>query len=94
MNGSKPVGTSLEMPDLEMPGLKMPGLEMSRVEIATSQPEPLPVDSERGFEPALARARTVMQRLGLNDPSQQMGTRWPIGCVAVEITQRCNLDCT
>ncbi|MEM7253700.1 MAG: radical SAM protein, partial [Pseudomonadota bacterium] len=64
------------------------------VEIATSQPEPLPVDSERGFEPALARARTVMQRLGLNDRSQQMGTRWPIGCVAVEITQRCNLDCT
>ena len=26
--------------------------------------------------------------------SQQMGSRWPIGCVALEITQRCNLDCT
>jgi hypothetical protein len=23
-----------------------------------------------------------------------MGRRWPIGCVALEITQRCNLDCT
>ena len=26
--------------------------------------------------------------------SQFMGRRWPIGCVALEITQRCNLDCT
>ncbi len=23
-----------------------------------------------------------------------MGSRWPIACVALEITQRCNLDCT
>jgi MoaA/NifB/PqqE/SkfB family radical SAM enzyme len=23
-----------------------------------------------------------------------MGRRWSIGCVALEITQRCNLDCT
>lgn len=23
-----------------------------------------------------------------------MGSRWPIGCVALEVTQRCNLDCT
>jgi hypothetical protein len=23
-----------------------------------------------------------------------MGRRWPVGCVALEITQRCNLDCT
>jgi 7,8-dihydro-6-hydroxymethylpterin dimethyltransferase len=28
------------------------------------------------------------------DASQSMGRRWPIGCVALEITQRCNLDCT
>jgi tetraether lipid synthase len=26
--------------------------------------------------------------------AQQMGRRWAIGCVALEITQRCNLDCT
>jgi 7,8-dihydro-6-hydroxymethylpterin dimethyltransferase len=27
-------------------------------------------------------------------PAQLMGRRWSIGCVALEITQRCNLDCT
>ncbi len=27
-------------------------------------------------------------------PNQQMGRRWAIGCVALEITQRCNLDCS
>ena len=42
----------------------------------------------------LAQAQKRMQRLGLWDASQQMGRSWPIGCVALEITQRCNLDCT
>jgi 7,8-dihydro-6-hydroxymethylpterin dimethyltransferase len=28
------------------------------------------------------------------DGAQCMGRRWPIGCVALEVTQRCNLDCT
>ena len=27
-------------------------------------------------------------------PNQQMGRRWTLGCVALEITQRCNLDCS
>ena len=27
-------------------------------------------------------------------PQQLAGRRWPVGCVAMEITQRCNLDCT
>ena len=27
-------------------------------------------------------------------PNQQMGRRWALGCVALEITQRCNLDCS
>ena len=35
-----------------------------------------------------------MQRNGCWRPGQQMGERWPIACVALEITQRCNLDCT
>ncbi|WP_224082753.1 radical SAM protein [Cupriavidus laharis] len=35
-----------------------------------------------------------MAKQGLAQPNQQMGQRWPIGCVALEITQRCNLDCT
>lgn len=43
---------------------------------------------------ALARTRTMLDKLGLARPGQQMGQRWSIGCVALEITQRCNLDCT
>ena len=27
-------------------------------------------------------------------PNQILGRRYPVGCVALEITQRCNLDCT
>jgi len=42
----------------------------------------------------LARARARMRMMGLWGPGQHMGRRWPIGCVALEITQRCNLDCT
>ncbi len=43
---------------------------------------------------SMAAARRVMQSQGLWSDNQQMGLRWPIGCVALEITQRCNLDCT
>jgi molybdenum cofactor biosynthesis enzyme MoaA len=43
---------------------------------------------------ARERASTSLAELGLAQPGQQMGQRWPIGCVALEITQRCNLDCT
>ncbi len=43
---------------------------------------------------AFNRARAVLRRLGLAHGDQQMGQRWPVGCVALEITQRCNLDCT
>ncbi len=35
-----------------------------------------------------------LQEVGLWTPEQIAGKRWPIGCVALEITQRCNLDCT
>lgn len=31
---------------------------------------------------------------GLMAPSQVAGRHWAMGCVALEITQRCNLDCT
>jgi MoaA/NifB/PqqE/SkfB family radical SAM enzyme len=34
-----------------------------------------------------------MLAVGQWTPGQLMGRRWPIGCVALEITQRCNLDC-
>lgn len=31
---------------------------------------------------------------GLMTPNQTAGKHWAMGCVALEITQRCNLDCT
>ena len=42
----------------------------------------------------LRSARDLMWATAQWDASQFMGRRWPIGCVALEITQRCNLDCT
>jgi len=43
---------------------------------------------------ALALSRRQMMATGQWNAGQLMGRRWPIGCVALEITQRCNLDCT
>lgn len=42
---------------------------------------------------ALHSARERMQRAGQWAPWQMLGRRMAIGCVALEITQRCNLDC-
>ena len=42
----------------------------------------------------LEHARARMRAQGLWSPRQQMGRRWAMGCVALEVTQRCNLDCT
>ena len=63
---------------------------MTPDEIAAARPGPM---LEDGLTP-LARARTRMEATGQWTPSQLMGRRWAIGCVALEITQRCNLDCT
>jgi len=49
---------------------------------------------ETSPERTMADAKRIMQEQGHWSPNQQMGLRWPIGCVALEITQRCNLDCT
>ena len=35
-----------------------------------------------------------MQRTGQWGDHQIAGRRWPVGCVSLEITQRCNLDCS
>jgi 7,8-dihydro-6-hydroxymethylpterin dimethyltransferase len=35
-----------------------------------------------------------MQRTGQWSDAQAAGRRWTMGCVSLEITQRCNLDCT
>jgi tetraether lipid synthase len=40
------------------------------------------------------QAKKAMIETGSWSKHQQMGRRWAIGCVALEITQRCNLDCT
>lgn len=42
----------------------------------------------------LGEMRDRMQRTGQWHPGQLAGRRWPIGCVSLEISQRCNLDCT
>ncbi|MCM3876575.1 MAG: radical SAM protein [Thermoanaerobaculia bacterium] len=43
-----------------------------------------------------AKLKTAFEKLDpkLRVPTQAIGRRYTIGCVAVEITQRCNLDCT
>jgi hypothetical protein len=38
--------------------------------------------------------RARMLRTGQWGPGQMAGRRWPVACVSLEITQRCNLDCT
>jgi 7,8-dihydro-6-hydroxymethylpterin dimethyltransferase len=43
---------------------------------------------------ALERTRERMQRAGQWQDWQMLGRRMAIGCVALEITQRCNLDCS
>jgi 7,8-dihydro-6-hydroxymethylpterin dimethyltransferase len=41
-----------------------------------------------------AIARRRLESVGQWNGRQQLGNRMAIGCVALEITQRCNLDCT
>jgi 7,8-dihydro-6-hydroxymethylpterin dimethyltransferase len=43
---------------------------------------------------ALGDLGARMQRSGQWLPGQMAGRRWPVACVSLEITQRCNLDCT
>ncbi len=38
--------------------------------------------------------RKAVDHHGLDTPAQVAGFHFPIGCVALEITQRCNLDCS
>lgn len=42
---------------------------------------------------ALTHAAERMRAAGQDFPGQALGARFAIGCVALEITQRCNLDC-
>ncbi|CAA9224382.1 MAG: MoaA/NifB/PqqE family protein MJ0619, partial [uncultured Acetobacteraceae bacterium] len=63
---------------------------MTPAEIAAARPEPLPASGRTPLE----RARERMEATGQWHPRQSMGLRFSMGCVALEITQRCNLDCT
>jgi hypothetical protein len=63
---------------------------LTPAEIAAALPAHPPIDQRS----ALLIARRRMLETGQWTASQFMGRRWPIGCVALEITQRCNLDCT
>jgi hypothetical protein len=63
---------------------------MTRAEI-----DVFPADAAlRPGESAMDRARAAVASAGCASAGQQMGLRWPIGCVALEVTQRCNLDCS
>ena len=50
----------------------------------------------RAFKGGDRRAplRAALERWGQAGPGQTAGRFYPIACVALEITQRCNLDCT
>lgn len=63
---------------------------MTRQEIDAFEPDALPGSALA----AIDHARRAIEEAGCWNANQQMGRRWPIGCVALEITQRCNLDCT
>jgi len=63
---------------------------MTPREVRAAQPAARPAEHRA----ALVAARQRMLATGQWTAGQLMGRRWPIGCVALEITQRCNLDCT
>lgn len=64
---------------------------LSPAEVASWTPYPPTSD---GGPSAMEAARRRMVRSGQWNDEQHMGRRWPVGCVALEVTQRCNLDCT
>jgi 7,8-dihydro-6-hydroxymethylpterin dimethyltransferase len=73
--------------------LQADGLEinyLTAAEIAAWAPDKKPpAPAER-----LTKLRQRLADVGQWGPGQIAGRRWPIGCVSLEVTQRCNLDCT
>ena len=63
---------------------------LSKLEIAAWKPYAI---AAAGV-PAIEHTRRRMKQAGQWVPRQMLGRRMAIGCVALEITQRCNLDCT
>ena len=62
---------------------------LTPAEISAWQPCVLPDDGKTALQRARERMRLTDQWAGW----QTLGRRMAIGCVALEITQRCNLDC-
>ncbi|MEM9735358.1 MAG: hypothetical protein AAF908_01975, partial [Pseudomonadota bacterium] len=65
----------------------------------TSQPAPAAFDHllfprPQPGAPATATLRQRLARHGQDGPGQLGGRLFPIACIALEVTQRCNLDCT
>ena len=71
-------------------GLQRLGPHMTQREVYLAQPASPPAN----YRAALVEARRRVTAAGQWTSDQLMGRRWLIGCVALEITQRCNLDCT
>lgn len=63
-------------------------LYLTPSEVSARGPERVPAVDPVGD------ARRVLKAIGQWNANQQMGLRWAVACVALEITQRCNLDCT
>ena len=70
--------------------VQKPGGCMGAMEVAAARPTPPRAPQDHPL--VLSRERMVEH--GQWHPLQSMGRRWAMGCVALEITQRCNLDCT
>jgi 7,8-dihydro-6-hydroxymethylpterin dimethyltransferase len=64
---------------------------LSQEEIKNWQPYSLALDNNLS---PLELTKQRMQRANQWAPWQMLGRRMAVGCVALEITQRCNLDCT
>ncbi len=60
--------------------------------VPTNLPAAAPLP--RSHTERLNRMAQRMQRTGQWGPAQAAGRRWTMGCVSLEVTQRCNLDCT
>lgn len=54
----------------------------------------LPFEQNTDCKPAAKPLRDALERYGLFTPHQAATRRWSIGCVSLEVTQRCNLDCS
>lgn len=52
------------------------------------------ITSQNDCKPAASPLRAALERYGLFTPHQAATRRWSIGCVSLEVTQRCNLDCS